>query len=172
MNHLAFSINEIVSKFRQRNENFGGEISLMSSSYEALFVFDLLANQNVSDFWKLKCDISKFYACGLPTQLLMMRNGDKLKHGFVLTACKKFLNILHPYDPIAQRIEPLIIPEYSALSPEAIDNLSSIERIDFSLPEDIAIEPFNSSRYFANEILVKRITNECYGANIMDSNNL
>lgn len=173
MNHLAFSLNEIVSKFKQQNQNFSGEISLMSSSYEALFIFDLLANQNVSEFWKIQFDISRFFACGMPTSLLMIRNGDKLKHGFKLSNCKKMFNILHPYDAVGQRIEPLIMPEYSSTQAELIENLSSnSKRIDFSLPDDATIETFTTAKYFSSEILIKRITNEIYGNIEMDSGSL
>jgi hypothetical protein len=174
MNHLAFSLNEIVSKFKQRNANFGGEISLMSSSYEALFLFDLLANGGASsEFWKIGFEVSKFYACGMPTSLLTIRNGDKLKHGFELAGCRKLFNIIHPSDAIGQRIEPLIIPEYSALPPELIDNLSSNERIDFTLHEDSSSEQqFTTARYFSSDLVIKRIVNEIYGANCRDSGSL
>jgi hypothetical protein len=173
MNHLAFSLNEIVSKFRLRNAQFGGEISVISSSYEALFLFDLLANGGASEFWKIAFDISKFFACGMPSSLLMIRNGDKLKHGFQLAGCRRLFNLIHPNDNIAQRIEPLIIPEYSTLPPELIDNLLCNERIDFTLPEDPSSgeqqqQQFTMSRYFS-EALIKRILNEIYGANCMDS---
>lgn len=176
MNHLAFSMNDIVSKFKQRNSNFGGEISLISASYEALFVFDLLlANQSsdVLNFWKLNFTVSNLFACGMPISLLTIRNGEKLKHGFELTACKKFFNILHPFDPIGQRIEPLIIPEYASLPAENIENLSSSlnERIDFILPEEI-LESFSSSVYYTSESLMRSLTNEIYGANKMDSGSL
>lgn len=173
---MAFSLNEIVSKFRQRNPNFNGGISLISASYEALFTFDLLlANQlsdNISDFWKLNFELSKFFACGMPISLLTIRNGDKLRHGFELTICKKFFNILHPFDTLSQRIEPLIIPEYAALPPENLENLSSCERIDFILPEDSTLEKFTTNIYFSSEILVRSLANEIYGANRMDSGSM
>lgn len=175
MNHLAFSLNDIVSKFNQRNSDFNGDISVMSSSYEALFLFDMLANDSdMTEFWKLNFNVSKFFACGLPTSLLMIRNGDNLKHGFKLKRCKQLYNIIHPSDDISQRIEPLIIPEYSTLPPEPIENLTSVERIDFILPDNSALEKFDSSIYFSSEILIRRITNEIYGAKHiqMDSGSL
>lgn len=177
MNHLAFSLNEIVSKFCQRNSTFSGEISLISASYEALFVFDLLlANQHsdVNEFWKLNFAVSKFFACGMPISLLTIRNGESLKHGFKLKVCKKFFNISHPFDPIGQRIEPLIIPEYASLPPEKAENLSSplCERIDFILPEDSILETFTTSVFYTSEILMRGLTNEIYGENKMDSGSL
>lgn len=178
MNHLAFSLNDIVLKFRLQNPNFGGEISLISASYEALFLFDLLlANQHAEaspEFWKLNFNASKFFACGMPISLLTIRNGERLKHGFELTVCKKFVNVLHPFDPIGQRIEPLIIPEYASMPPENMENLSSslCERIDFILPEDSILETFTTSVYYTSEILMRSLTNEIYGAKNMDSGSL
>lgn len=175
MNHLAFSLNEIVSKFNQRNPNFGGEITIISTSYESLFLFDMLSNDSgTSEFWKLNFNVSKFFACGMPTSLLMIRNCENLKHGFELKKCKKLFNILHPADDVAQRIEPLLMPEYSKLALEPIDNGNSQERIDFVLPEDSTLEKFTSSKYFSTDILIRRITKEIYGANHieMDSGSL
>ncbi|KAG5678646.1 hypothetical protein PVAND_008302 [Polypedilum vanderplanki] len=174
MNHLAFSLNEIASKFKQRNPNFDGGISLIASSYEALFLFDLLTYESAtSEFWKLNFEVSKFFACGMPTNLLMIRNADKLNHGFELTGCRKLFNIIHPKDAIGQRIEPFIIPEYSSLPPEMIDNLSRNERIDFMLTEEsLNDEQFSAAKYFSSETLIKRILNEIYGANCLDSGNL
>lgn len=175
MNHLSFTINETVSKFRQRNPNFNGGISLISASYEALFTFDLLlANQlgNVSDFWKLNFEVSKFFTCGMPVSLLTIRNGMTLRHGFELKICKKFFNILHPLDTLGQRVEPLIIPEYTTLPPENLENLSSSTRIDFILPENTTLEKFTTNIYFSSEILVRSLTNEIYGANRMDSGSM
>lgn len=174
---MAFSLNDIVSKFQKRNPNFGGEISLISASYEALFLFDLLLANQQSDsceFWKLNFNISKFFACGMPISLLTIRNSERLKHGFEFGVCKKFFNILHPFDPIGQRIEPLIKPEYALQPPENIENLSSslCERIDFILPEDSILETFTTSAYFTSEILMRSLTNEIYGANKMDSGSL
>jgi DDHD domain len=174
MNHLAFSMNEIVAKFRQRNPNFRGGISVISASFEALFVFDLLFTNlttNVSNFWKLNFQFSKFFACGLPLSLLSIRNDDKMTQANQLFKDKKFFNILHPNDTLSQRIEPLFSPHYAAM-PEKTENLSSSDRIDFILPHEATLEFFKSNIYFSSEILMRSITNEIYGANRMDSGSL
>lgn len=165
MNHLAFSMNEIVGKFKLRNPNFVGGISIISASFEALFVFDLLlANftTSVSDFWKLNFEFSKFFACGLPISLLSIRNEDKMIQANLLFKGKKFFNILHPNDSLSQCIEPEKMPEKT-------ENLSSSDRIDFILPHDATLEFFKTNIYFSSEILIRSITNEIYGAFRMDS---
>lgn len=171
MNHLAFSLNEIVLKFRQRNAEFKGDISLIATSFEALFLFDLLLNQECGpEFWKLKFSATNFYAFGMPSNLLTIRNAAKLGSNFELSVCKKFLNVVHRLDPIAQRIEPLIRPQFSKLTPESIENEG--DRIDYTIADGSSLETFCLKNYFTSELIILRITNEIYGSLKMDSGSL
>lgn len=172
MNHLAFSLNEVVSKFMQRNPEFKGEFSLIATSFEALFMLDLLLNQDTApDFWKLSFNASTFYAFGMPSNLLTIRNSARLQTNFDLKNCKKFLNVVHRLDPIAQRIEPLIRPEFSKLPPESIEN-ETIDRTDYTIADGSSLETFSLRNYFSSELIILRITNEIYGALKMDSGSL
>ena len=168
MNHLSFSLNEIVTKFRARNSEFKGEISLIATSFEALFLFDLLLVQETApEFWKLRFDITNFYAFGMPTNLLTIRN----KTNFELKNCKKFLNVVHRLDPVAQRIEPLIRPEFSKLPPESIEN-ETAERVDYTIADGSSLESFSLKNYFTSELIILRLTNDIYGTLKMDSGSL
>lgn len=172
MNHLAFSLNEIVLKFRQRNPEFKGEVSLVATSFEALFLFDLLLKQDsVPDFWKLHFEAANFYAFGMPSNLLTIRNEKCLKSSLELRNCKKFLNVVHRLDPIAQRIEPLVKPELSKLPPESIEN-ATVDRLDYTIADGSSLESFSLKNYFTSELVILRITNEIYGALKMDSGSL
>lgn len=172
MTHLAFSLNELVLKFTQRNPEFKGGFSLIATSFEALFLFDLLLNQeSAPEFWKLRFNISTFYAFGMPSNLLTIRNSVKLLTNFTLTNCKKFLNVVHRLDPIAQRIEPLIKPEFSKLPPESIENETG-ERTDYTIADGSSLETFSLKNYFTSELIILRITNEIYGALKMDCGSL
>lgn len=172
MNHLAFSLNELVSKFLQRNKEFKGEFSLIATSFEALFLFDLLLNQDTTpELWKLNFKASSFYAFGMPSNLLTIRNATKLQNNFDLKLRRKFLNVVHRLDPIAQRIEPLIKPEFSKLPPESIEN-QTVDRIDFTIADGSSLESFCLKNYFTSELIILRITNEIYGALKMDSGSL
>lgn len=168
---MSFSLNEIVPKFLQRNADFKGEISLIATSFEALFLFDLLLNQDSApDFWKLNFQTTNFYAFGMPSNLLTIRNGAKLNSSFELNTCKKFFNVVHRLDPIAQRIEPLIRPQFSKLAPESIENDG--ERIDYTIADGSSFETFSLKNYFTSELIILRITNEIYGSLKMDSGSL
>lgn len=172
MDHLAFSLNELVLKFTQRNPNFKGEFSLIATSFEALFLFDLLLNQETApEFWRLNFKVSSFYAFGMPSNLLTIRNSEKIQHSFELKTCKKFLNVVHRLDPIAQRIEPLIKPELSKLPPESIEN-ETADRTDYTIADGSSLESFSLKNYFTSELIILRITNEIYGALKMDSGSL
>lgn len=172
MDHLAFSLNELVSKFVQRNSDFKGEFSLIATSFEALFLFDLLLNQDSApEFWKLNFKPSSFYAFGMPSNLLTIRNATKLQNNFELKMCKKFLNVVHRLDPIAQRIEPLIAPELSKLPPESIEN-ETLDRTDYTIADGSSLESFSLKNYFTSELIILRITNEIYGSRKMDSGSL
>lgn len=168
MNHLAFSLNEIVSKFRSRNAEFNGEISLIATSFEALFLFDLLQIQDKSpQFWKLNFSTAHFYTFGMPASLLTIRNGQC---NFEVKNCRKFLNVVHRLDPIAQRIEPLIKPEFSRIAPESIEN-EAAERIDFTIADGSSLESFSLKNYFSSELIILRLTRDIYGEK-MDSGSL
>lgn len=173
MNHLAFSLNDIVIKFRQRNPDYKGKISLIATSFEALFLFDLLHNQEEGpEFWRLGFDVSNFYAFGMPSNLLTIRNAELfLRPYFDLKTCKKFFNVVHRLDPIAQRIEPLVQPESSKLQPESIEN-ESPDRFDFTIADGSSLESFSLKNYFTSELIILRIASEIYGSLKMDSGSL
>lgn len=171
MNHLAFSLKDIVGKFRQRNPEYKGKISLIATSFEALFLFDLLHNQEGPEFWKLDFDVTNFYAFGMPSSMLSIRNAELFNRPFFdLKTCKKFFNVVHRLDPIAQRIEPLVQPEFSKLPPESIEN-ESPDRFDFTIADGSSLESFSLKNYFTSELIILKIASEIYGP-IQDSGSL
>lgn len=172
MNHLSFKLKETVSKFLQRNPDFKGNFSLIATQFEALFLFDLLVNQEEApEFWKLNFEVSNFYAFGMPSSLLTIRNSEKLKPNFELKACKKFFNIVHRLDLIAQRIEPVIKSQLAKLPPESIEN-SNADRVDFTIADGSTLESFSLRNYFTSELIILRITQEIYGSLKMNSGSM
>ena len=58
---------------------------------------------------RLDVQPSAFFALGSPIGMFMaVRGVGSLGEGFKLPACPTFLNIFHPYDPVAYRIESLV----------------------------------------------------------------
>lgn len=150
-------MNEIVSKFRLRNPAFSnGGISLVGSSFAALFLFDLLQVQKSSpEFWKLNFTTANFYALGIPASLLPVRNNQS---HFDAEFCRKFMNIINKMDPLAQRVEPLIKPEFAKLPAVSIDN-EGLERIDFEI---------EGCEYLDCEALILRLIRDVHGKKLDD----
>lgn len=46
-----------------------------------------------------------------------VRGIESLGENFKFPTCAGFLNIFHPYDPVAYRIEPLINPAFDSIPP-------------------------------------------------------
>ncbi|CAF4335540.1 unnamed protein product, partial [Adineta steineri] len=63
---------------------------------------------------KLTFPVSFFFAIGSPIAMfLTVRGITSLASDYVLPTCKGLLNIFHPYDPVAYRLEPLIDPKWT-----------------------------------------------------------
>ena len=57
---------------------------------------------------------------GAPIGLLLaLRGVEHLGGDYVLPTCHKFLNIFHPYDPFAYRLEPYIL-DYGVSPPKPV----------------------------------------------------
>ncbi|NWS24354.1 DDHD2 Phospholipase, partial [Polioptila caerulea] len=53
-----------------------------------------------------------FFAFGSPIGMfLTVRGVKRIDPNYSLPTCKGFFNIFHPFDPVAYRIEPMIVPE-------------------------------------------------------------
>ncbi|ROT76626.1 putative phospholipase DDHD1-like isoform X1 [Penaeus vannamei] len=52
--------------------------------------------------------------------------------------CKRLLNIFHPADPVAYRIEPLLCQQYSSIAPVVIHSYNAAEKIPYN---ELPLEP-------------------------------
>ena len=69
---------------------------------------------------KLSFDPFALFGLGAPIGLLLaLRGVEHLGPEYVLPSCRKFLNIFHPYDPFAYRIEPYIL-DFGAPVPKPV----------------------------------------------------
>ena len=66
----------------------------------------------ISRYPKLSFEPFAFVGMGAPIGLLLALRGiESLGEDFSFDTCGKFLNIFHPMDPFAYRVEPFINPE-------------------------------------------------------------
>ncbi|GAA6232568.1 SEC23-interacting protein [Lates japonicus] len=79
-----------------------------------------------------------FFALGSPIGMfLTVRGLEKIEETYQLPTCKGFFNIYHPLDPVAYRIEPMIIPDLD-LKPVLIPHHKGRKRLHLELKESLS----------------------------------
>ncbi|KAG7511581.1 SEC23-interacting protein isoform X2 [Solea senegalensis] len=79
-----------------------------------------------------------FFALGSPIGMfLTVRGVEKIEETYQLPTCKGFFNIYHPLDPVAYRIEPMIMPEVE-LKPVLIPHHKGRKRLHLELKESLS----------------------------------
>uniref|UniRef100_A0A8C9X4B9 SEC23 interacting protein n=1 Tax=Sander lucioperca TaxID=283035 RepID=A0A8C9X4B9_SANLU len=78
-----------------------------------------------------------FFALGSPIGMfLTVRGLEKIDETYQLPTCKRFFNIYHPLDPVAYRIEPMIIPDMD-FKPVLIPHHKGRKRLHLELKESL-----------------------------------
>lgn len=78
-----------------------------------------------------------FFALGSPIGMfLTVRGLERIEETYHLPTCKGFFNIYHPLDPVAYRIEPLIVPDLD-LKPVLIPHHKGRKRLHLELKESL-----------------------------------
>ncbi|KAB0804686.1 hypothetical protein PPYR_01656 [Photinus pyralis] len=133
--------------FKKRHPTFCGEVSLLGHSLGSVILFDLLLHQkakenvdlttaggnNKNDNGQIHLKYPQLpfrpiglFTLGSPIALfLTVRGVDMLGVNFKLPTCPTFVNIFHPCDPVAYRIEPLICAEMEKLKPAVLPHYGS-----------------------------------------------
>ncbi|XP_029926108.1 SEC23-interacting protein isoform X3 [Myripristis murdjan] len=79
-----------------------------------------------------------FFALGSPIGMfLTVRGLEKIEETYQLPTCKGFFNIYHPLDPVAYRIEPMIMPDLD-LKPVLIPHHKGRKRLHLELKESLS----------------------------------
>ncbi|XP_026164561.1 SEC23-interacting protein isoform X3 [Mastacembelus armatus] len=79
-----------------------------------------------------------FFALGSPIGMfLTVRGLEKIEETYQLPTCKGFFNIYHPLDPVAYRIEPMILPDLE-LKPVLIPHHKGRKRLHLELKESLS----------------------------------
>ncbi|XP_042187439.1 phospholipase DDHD2 isoform X5 [Oncorhynchus tshawytscha] len=78
-----------------------------------------------------------FFAFGSPIGMfLTVRGLKRIDPNYTFPTCKNFYNIYHPFDPVAYRIEPMIVSE-SDLEPMLIPHHKGRKRMHLELKESL-----------------------------------
>ncbi|CAN9500077.1 unnamed protein product [Ophioblennius macclurei] len=79
-----------------------------------------------------------FFALGSPIGMfLTVRGLEKIEETYQLPTCKGFFNIYHPLDPVAYRIEPMILPDLD-LKPVLVPHHKGRKRLHLELKESLS----------------------------------
>ncbi|XP_062274292.1 phospholipase DDHD2 isoform X1 [Scomber scombrus] len=99
--------------------------------------FDVGIGQVSVDYPQLAFQPQTFFAFGSPIGMFLTVRG--LKHidpNYTFPTCKSFYNIYHPYDPVAYRIEPMIVTDVD-LEPMLIPHHKGRKRMHLELKDSL-----------------------------------
>ncbi|KAK3573524.1 hypothetical protein QTP86_026035 [Hemibagrus guttatus] len=111
---------------------------LMSSMHVDYNCFETGTGQVSVVYHALDFSPVNFFALGSPIGMfLTVRGVEKLEDTYQLPTCQGFFNIYHPLDPVAYRIEPMILPDIE-LEPVLIPHHKGRKRLHLELKESLS----------------------------------
>ena len=135
LDSLVKALHRICARFIRRNPRFAGSINIVGHSLGTVLMYDLLSNQPVDGVVprpttapKLRLDVADLVLMGSPLAVFLSLRGAYLcddREGFAgerRPRCQRILNVMHPYDPVAYRVEPLVGDDLCAWDPVKIGN--------------------------------------------------
>ncbi|KAH3854843.1 phospholipase DDHD1-like [Dreissena polymorpha] len=105
----------------------------------------------------LRFKVENLFCLGSPLGVFLALRGVRplgkgtLDHIITKQACKRLFNIYHPADPVAYRLEPLILKHYSTISPLVIHKCDSPNKVPYTKIPSTAFAAFQSSSEVASE---------------------
>ncbi|XP_065604695.1 phospholipase DDHD1 isoform X2 [Cyrtonyx montezumae] len=95
----------------------------------------------------LKFKVENFFCMGSPLAVFLalrgIRPGSSGSQDHILprTICNRLLNIFHPTDPVAYRLEPLILKHYSNISPVQIHWYNTVNPVPYEQMKPTFLNP-------------------------------
>lgn len=110
----------------------------MSSIHVDYNCFEIGTGQVSVVYHTLDFEPRNFFALGSPIGMfLTVRGVERIEENYRLPTCKGFFNIYHPLDPVAYRIEPMILPEVE-LDPVLVPHHKGRKRLHLELKESLS----------------------------------
>ncbi|CAL1615988.1 unnamed protein product [Knipowitschia caucasica] len=99
--------------------------------------FDVGIGQVSIDYPQLAFHPQTFFAFGSPIGMfLTVRGLKRIDPNYTFPTCKSFYNIYHPYDPVAYRIEPMIVSDVN-VEPMLIPHHKGRKRMHLELKDSL-----------------------------------
>ncbi|XP_039599588.1 SEC23-interacting protein isoform X1 [Polypterus senegalus] len=119
----------------RKSASMGGSISSRNVDYDH---FEVGTGQVSVFYHSLDFEPINFFALGSPVAMfLTVRGVEKIDETYCLPSCQGFFNIYHPLDPVAYRMEPMIIPELD-LKPVLIPHHKGRKRLHLELKDSLS----------------------------------
>ncbi|NXO35381.1 S23IP protein, partial [Locustella ochotensis] len=113
----------------------GASVSSVNIDYE---YFEVGTGQVSVVYNALDFEPDIFFALGSPIGVfLTVRGVEKIDENYRLPTCKGFFNIYHPLDPVAYRLEPMIIEDMD-LKPVLIPHHKGRKRLHLELKDSLS----------------------------------
>ncbi|NXA16952.1 S23IP protein, partial [Ibidorhyncha struthersii] len=113
----------------------GASVSSVNIDYE---YFEVGTGQVSVVYSALDFEPDIFFALGSPIGVfLTVRGVEKIDENYKLPTCKGFFNIYHPLDPVAYRLEPMIIGDMD-LKPVLIPHHKGRKRLHLELKDSLS----------------------------------
>ncbi|KAL4640935.1 SEC23-interacting protein [Arapaima gigas] len=120
---------------QKKRLSVGGAVSSMHVNYN---YFEVGTGQVSVVYQALHFEPVNFFALGSPIGMfLTVRGLERIEETYQLPTCKGFFNIYHPLDPVAYRIEPMIVPDIE-LKPVLIPHHKGRKRLHLELKEGLS----------------------------------
>ncbi|XP_066475161.1 SEC23-interacting protein [Tiliqua scincoides] len=113
----------------------GASVSSASIDYK---YFEVGTGQVSVVYSALDFEPEIFFALGSPIGVfLTVRGVEKIDENYRLPTCKGFFNIYHPLDPVAYRLEPMIISDFD-IKPVLIPHHKGRKRLHLELKDSLS----------------------------------
>ncbi|CAI5774960.1 SEC23-interacting protein isoform X1 [Podarcis lilfordi] len=113
----------------------GASVSSANIDYE---YFEVGTGQVSVVYSALDFEPDNFFALGSPIGVfLTVRGVEKIDENYRLPTCKGFFNIYHPLDPVAYRLEPMIIPDLD-VKPVLVPHHKGRKRLHLELKDSLS----------------------------------
>uniref|UniRef100_A0A8C8CKS3 DDHD domain-containing protein n=1 Tax=Oncorhynchus tshawytscha TaxID=74940 RepID=A0A8C8CKS3_ONCTS len=147
---VASEINRLHHIFLQRHPQFTGAVSLTGHSLDLKDLgIPLGPRKKIMCLLKRWREVSivypqlafqpqAFFALGSPIGMfLTVRGLKRIDPKYSLPTCKSFYNIFHPFDPVAFRIEPMVVTPGVDLPPMLIPHHKGRKRMHLELKDSL-----------------------------------
>ncbi|KAL1463481.1 hypothetical protein WDU94_015229 [Cyamophila willieti] len=165
---LTNELNRLYKLFLDRNPNHNAKVSIIAHSLGCVVVYDVITGwipqmyqqetglsshqhdanckgSTIEPKSRLDFHLENLFCMGSPLAVFLALRVPRGHHGnhlFPPSLCSRLYNMFHPSDPIAYRLEPLVVKTYKNIAPVLIHSYSASSK---SLYCDIPLEFITTS---------------------------